>query len=527
MATVAVGNVPTGLAVDNANKTVYVASGLGLSTPDSVSMINAATCNAHVTWGCTVTPPMASASIGASWVAVDAVTHTVYVATGPAGQDAGSLGRVDIINANTCNATDIAGCRANPLAITVGSVGIGVVVDPETDRVFAANQEDSTISIIDGSTCNADHTAGCDQHAPTVAVGFEPATPALDSSTDTVYVPNQNENTVSVLDGGACTLTHHSGCREAALTTTIGNAPAGSAVDQATGTVYVSNRSDDDLSVINGATCNATNRSGCGWTWPTVATGPWPQAVAVNSRTDTVYTANVGVNFSGGDTVSVIDGATCNATNHSGCGKARATVDVGGRPYALAINEATDTIYVVDMLDNTVSVIDGATCNGTEHSGCGLTPPTVSTGGSPDGVAVDRTTNTIYVANGNDNDVSVIDGATCNGTHHAGCTQIAPTTPTAGSGEALAVEEATDTVYVANYPNSISVIDGATCNSTNHSGCGQIAPMMVTGGVPFSVAVDQATTPSLSTPSPTPTRRRTTARRAMPASQRGAPSSRS
>jgi DNA-binding beta-propeller fold protein YncE len=487
--TVSVGVQPAVPAVDEATDTVYVPNS-NPGGPGSISVIDGATCNASVTTGCGNTPPRIA--VGANTfpvaAAVDQATDTIYETVyGP------SLGSVDVIDGATCNASVTSGCAQVPPTVKVGSDPIGVVVDPVTQSVFVLNEEDSTVSVIDGAICNAVQSAGCSQHPPDVATGFNPGYLDVDLATDTVYASNQNENTLSVLDGGACTLTHRFGCREAALTTTIGDAPAGSAVDEGTDTVYVSNRSDNDLSVINGAACNAMNKSGCGRSWPTVATGVWPQAIAVNTRTDTIYTANVGANFSGGHTMSVIDGASCNATNHSGCGQAPAVVDVGRLPFDLAINEDTDTIYVVNAKDNTVSVINGATCNGTNHSGCGLTPPTISVGGFPDGVAIDQKTDTVYVANGNDNDVSVIDGATCNGTHHAGCSQVAPTTPTAGSGNYFAVDEATDTVYVANYPNSISVIDGATCNATNHSGCGQIAPVMVTGGAPYGAAVDQAT----------------------------------
>jgi DNA-binding beta-propeller fold protein YncE len=171
-----------------------------------------------------------------------------------------------------------------------------VAVDPITNSIFVPNQEDSTVSVIDGTICNAADTDGCNQHPPTVAVGFSPGTLAVDPATDTVYVPNQDENTVSVLNGAACTLTHQSGCRHAAPTTTVGSGPAGVAVDGATDTIYVTSQNDHDLSVINGATCNAAVRLACGGTWPTVATGNFPQAVAVDQLTHTVYVANLGVN---------------------------------------------------------------------------------------------------------------------------------------------------------------------------------------------------------------------------------------
>jgi YVTN family beta-propeller protein len=378
--------------------------------------------------------------------------------------------------------------------VTVGSNPIGVVVDPITHSVFVLNDEDSTVSVIDGTICNAVFTTGCDQRPPDLATGFFPGYLDVDLATDTVYVSNQDENTVSVLDGGACTLTHESGCRHAVRTTTVGNAPQGIAVNQATDTVYVGNRSDNDLSVINGALCNASQPSGCGRGWPTVATGSTPQAVAVDQRTDTIYTANSDPdnNFSG-TTVSVIDGATCNAEVTAGCGRAPATVTVGNGPNALAVNQSTDTIYVANIGDNTVSVINGATCNATMTTGCGQNPPTIKVGIGPDGVAADQATDTIYVANGGDNTVSVINGATCNATVTSGCGQDPPTIAVGNGPLGIAVNQITHTLYVANTGGStVSVINTATCNATVTSGCGQAPPTMATEGLPLGVALDQA-----------------------------------
>ena len=85
----------------------------------------------------------------------------------------------------------------------------------------------------------------------------------------------------------------------------------------------------------------------------------------------------------GGDTVSVIAGKTCNATVTSGCGNIPPTVTVGSGPDGLAVDQATDTVYVANVNDNTVSVIDGATCNATVTTGCGQTPATVAVGVQP------------------------------------------------------------------------------------------------------------------------------------------------
>ncbi|MFZ0130431.1 MAG: YncE family protein [Candidatus Dormiibacterota bacterium] len=497
--TVAVGVQPAVPAVDEATDTVYVPNS-NPGGPGSVSVIDGATCNASVTTGCGNTPPSVAVGVNTFPVAaaVDQATDTVYETVyGPSTGTTTTLGSVDVIDGATCNASVTSGCGQTPKSVTVGSDPIGVVVNPITESVFVLNEEDSTVSVIDGAICNAAHAAGCSQHPPDIATGFNPGYLDVDLATDTVYASNQGQNDVSVLDGAACTLTHPSGCRKAAPTTTVGAGPAGIAVDAATHTVYVTSQNDDTLSVINGATCNASVRSACGRNWPTVSTGTFPQAVAIDQRTRTVYVANLGAN-----TVSVINGATCNAINHSGCSQIPATIAVGGGPWGLAVNFATDTVYVANWgggSGDTVSVIDGATCNATNHSGCGQTPPTVSVGGGPVGVAVDQATDTVYVANSADTTVSVIDGVSCNATNHSGCGQNPPTISVGSDPVAIAVNQATHTVYVAKgfftgaLSASVSVIDAATCNAIVTTGCGQTPAMMVTGGVPFDIAVAEAT----------------------------------
>jgi DNA-binding beta-propeller fold protein YncE len=54
-------------------------------------------------------------------------------------------------------------------------------------------------------------------------------------------------------------------------------------------------------------------------------------------------------------------------------------------------------------------VINGATCDGTNHTGCGQTPATVAVGNYPSPIAIDPAVGTAYIANG-DNTVSVIQG---------------------------------------------------------------------------------------------------------------------
>ena len=53
-----------------------------------------------------------------------------------------------------------------------------------------------------------------------------------------------------------------------------------------------------------------------------------PAALDVDVATDTVYAVNNGASGNG-DTVSVIDGASCNGSIGSGCGRAPRTITVG------------------------------------------------------------------------------------------------------------------------------------------------------------------------------------------------------
>ena len=142
----------------------------------------------------------------------------------------------------------------------------------------------------------------------------------------------------------------------------------------------------------------------------------------------------------------MINARTCNATDFSGCRQAPARIKDAGGPIALAVDQATNTVYVANIGDNfsgqsrTVSVIDGATCNG--RAALRLRPRAAAgqSRAGPDGVAVDQATDTVYVVNNgptnNGDTVSVINGATCNGRRHsaAGRPQHRPGSGTARSG---------------------------------------------------------------------------------------------
>ena len=225
--------------------------------------------------------------------------------------------------------------HGSPPTVTVGGNPIGVAVDNATHTVYVANNADNTVSVINAATCNARHTAGCGQHPPTVKVGAAPIGDAVDQRTNTVYVVNTGDNTVSVIDGRTCNATVTSGCGTV-QTIPVGSGPNVDAVNEKTDTIYVANFGSNTVSAIDGATCNSMVTSGCGKTPPVVHVGSGPQGLGVDAKTDTVYDTN-GTGTVG--TVSVINGATCNATVTSGCGQTPATVKLIGPADGAAVND--------------------------------------------------------------------------------------------------------------------------------------------------------------------------------------------
>ena len=556
VATVQVGRFPIGASLDAVTHTLYVSNNYS----NTVSMINTAACNATRTAGCAQRPRTVRAGAGPNLSAVDPATRTLYVPNdGPGGSD-GNTGNngttVSLINTATCNATRHAGCpAAHAPTATVGNTPFGVTIaagtvyawnagsgrgfsntaslintatcnatrhischqvkptatvgagpgpgasNPRTHSVYVVNINDDTVSVLDSATCNARHPAGCPPAAATLATGALPEFVLPDPATDTLYVTNLIDNTVSVLSGAACNATRHSGCRRLPPAIPLGGAPGMASVNAATHTVYVATQLTGKVQVINGVTCNARHPGGCGHIAASVKVGKAGMfgsdaiGVAVNQATNTIYVVNAGEG--GNSVVRVISGAACNATHTAGCRRTPATIHVGKIPIGIAVDQVTDTVYVANAGSNTISVINGATCNGTDHSGCGQVPATLAAPGVAFGLAVNQATDSLYATQTGTGTLAVFNAATCNATDTSGCGQT-PATVTVGSfPEGVAVDQATDTVYVANNvdggdaPASVSVINGATCNGTDHTGCGQVLATAPVGRGAFGVAVDQ------------------------------------
>src|SRR4029079_4808432 len=164
---VAVGSVPQGVGIDPGTDTVYVANG----NDASVSVIDGANGNGSVSSGCGQTPPAVAVGEGPDGVSVDEATHTAYVIYGPGG-DATNLGSVPRIDGTRCNANVVSGCGRPAPTVQVGSLPIWITEDQSTRSVYVGNQEDSSVSLIDAARCNARHRSACAEPLPAMASGF-------------------------------------------------------------------------------------------------------------------------------------------------------------------------------------------------------------------------------------------------------------------------------------------------------------------------------------------------------------------
>jgi DNA-binding beta-propeller fold protein YncE len=488
---------PQALDVDTATDTVYAANA-GSGNGDTVSVIDGATCNGTDGSGCGRVPHIITVGSGAWWTAVDQASDTVYVANN-------NDGTVSVIDGARCNASVTSGCGGTWPTVTTGANPQFVAVDPSSGTVFAVNQGDNTLSAINTRTCNGTVTSGCghrapnEQASPNQDTGYNPFpnAVALVPQTGSAYVVNVGgANILSVADVSRCNATDTTGCRAEAP-----SVPAREfliATDPATGTIYASNTSLPRIDVLNGATCHAGNLAGCAPVAEIPMGHPMAEVGGVDDAAHTLYAADPTAG-----TVAVINTATCNAANTAGCAQHPPVIKIGTSPNTPVINPATRTLYVsYGGSASRVAVVNAATCNATRTSGCGQTPAVVKVGGGTATLAVSAATDTIYATNTgmsfNGHTMSVINGATCNGTRHSGCSHLAATV-TVGSGPfGIAVNDRTHTVYVVNNangdsPGTVSVINGATCNGTDTAGCHQRFPTMAAGRSPLLAAVDAAT----------------------------------
>jgi YVTN family beta-propeller protein len=365
--------IPTGqpgspfvVAVDSSSNKIYVLNnGSGTTTnicgtyrnPGSLTVIDGASDN----------PTANAAGYQPVAVAIDSTNHAAYVVSA-------ALITAGSVKYGNCSVppmlTTIDGATLARSSINLSFIYLtptALAVNPLTNTEYVT--VDKLVGVIAANSI----TPVSDPSA------INPAAVAVDSRTNKVYLANEGSNSVSVIDGGTNSVT--------AVADPNAASPAAVGINSTSNKIYVVNKSSNNVSVIDGATDSITTI--------TDSNAVAPVAVAVNATTNTIYVAN-----SQSNNVTVIDGAT---------GSVKGTIAVGTSPSGLDVDVQTNFIYVTNAGNaqagdpGNITVIDGAT-SATQT----LSDPNAK---NPVAVAVNPTTNKIYIANSGSNNVTVMAGA--------------------------------------------------------------------------------------------------------------------
>jgi YVTN family beta-propeller protein len=314
-----------------------------------------------------------------------------------------------------------------------------IALNAKTGKVYAIAPAQDAVTVFDRAKAAT----------TSVKVGKSPVALAINEKTNRIYVANNGSGSVSVIDG----------TNDAVVATVnVGNLPYVLAVNPVTNKIFVSNTFSNEITLIDGAT-NATTKIKAGSADSIVIDTKRDRAYLIgwegtsltvlDSKPSIVGKVPMGgmhlwgmaldeaagklyVTRAGKAELAIVDETSGNVTN----------IATAATPCAVAMNPATNRIYVVNHEDNSVTVIDATQ---------GKVLATVKVGEKPQGIAIDAKANRIYVANVHGDSVSVIDGA-----HNA----VIKTLRTGHNPYALAVNESTARLYaVLESDASSAVID--------------------------------------------------------------------
>jgi YVTN family beta-propeller protein len=316
-------------------------------------------------------------------------------------------------------------------AVLLAAGGLACATSPSAEkpaapaRIYVSNQLDNTVSVIDG----ASHKI-----VATVRVGVSPAQMAVSPDRRSVYIANTASNTVSVLNTGNNTVVK-------TMALPRGSSPIGVALGPSGRYLYTANGGANRVSVLD---------TRAGRVAASVRVGTQPLAVAVAPDGKTVYSAN-----SGSGDVSVIDARTRRVVR---------AIPTGRFPSAVAVTRDGASVYVTNELSG-ITVINAG--NGTVQAR--LRSP------SPFSVTMGPKGDRAYVTGLGPGTLTAID---------TGTDQVRSTVSIGPYGaDPFTVRASGDALYVANQgASTLSIIDPNTFRTR---------ATVATGNSPYGIAVVQ------------------------------------
>lgn len=386
---------------------------------------------------------------------------------------------------------------AAPVVSTLAASGISATgatlngtVNPESNTINAVNFQYATNPYLAPSAVSTFASSSSGSATLTDAQGV-----AVDPSTGDIFVADTGQNTILMISPSGTVSTIAGTPGTAGSANGVGNdssgtgnaatfnAPSAVAFDPANGDLFVADTGNNAIRMLtpnnsgSGAmpytvsTLAGAGASGAGGS----ATFSGPMGIAVNpgqGSAGTVYVADTGHNVI--DAIDLSSGAVTPlaGTGASGSG---ASASFSG-PEGIAVDPSTNNIYVADTGNN---VIDMITPSGTTSLVAGTSGTSGSTDGTgssamfnaPKGVAVDPNSGLVYVADSGNNSIRLIASA-ASGASGSTVSTLAGTSASGSSGAftgpvGLAVNPTMNSVYVANAGgNTIEQLSAMTATAS-------------------------------------------------------------
>jgi YVTN family beta-propeller protein len=255
--------------------------------------------------------------------------------------------------------------------VPVGRSPAGVAASSRAGRVFISNPDSKTISVIDMRTQRV---------VETLQAGEGPVGIDVAPDGSQVFATDWYSDRLLVFDVPAAAHNADLAVAEhvAKASIKVGKAPAGVAASDRSDTVFVAERDDDSVALVDVRAQRVRTR---------VRVGSHPFALLFDAPRQRLYALNVQ-----SDDVSVLD------TRDPLRLEVMATIKVGKAPYGAALTADGALLYVTNQHDESVSVIDASSLKVLR---------TLSGFDYPEGVAAHA--NKMYVVNWMTDSVTVLD----------------------------------------------------------------------------------------------------------------------
>ncbi len=198
-------------------------------------------------------------------------------------------------------------------AIPVGNGPEDIEVSPSGCSIYVTNQGDNTVSVINTGKLGCPNLAA-NTVVATIPVGAAPEGIAISPDGSTLYVANMNANTISVIDTATNTVR---------ATVTVGNFPAHIAVALSGNPMYVTNKGDGTLAVVNTQSLTVSG---------TISVGACPWYVSLSPDGSIAYVSNIA-----DGTVTLVSTVSQSVVN---------TASAGVAPWAVVANPDPTNPYV-------------------------------------------------------------------------------------------------------------------------------------------------------------------------------------